>query len=310
MKKRFFLLTFLIYCLGFSQNVNVILPGQVFKLKSTSNVTGSSIYLIQNNNTVGKAIGDDQGFFTLAGTVSTGSPFEVQISKPGFISKKISFDVKKLEVPKKVNTITVKLLDSLIVELIPVKSGVNIQVGDKEYAEKYTWNEALAMCQPDTKFKQKNIDSVLQIYKNTELKLISDGFKQKSLQFEGVKNFAMAIQYIDSATKVGLKDTSIVSKRIFLEKAKAQQEKEILTLKEIDKFIHDGDSLLTLFKWKEAELKYKEALKKDPKNAKAINKIAEIAVIKAADEKRKLELKAYAVNRTLCTKLSGFEKIQ
>ena len=40
---------------------------------------------------------------------------------------------------------------------------------------------------------------------------------QKSLQFEGVKNFAMAIQYIDSATKVGLKDTSIVSKRIFLE---------------------------------------------------------------------------------------------
>lgn len=308
MKKRFVLLTFLISTLGFSQSVNVILPGQVLKLKSTNLIAGSSIYLIQNNNTVAKAKGDNQGFFTLAGTIATGSPFEVQISKPGFISKKISFDVKKLEIPKKVNTITVKLLDSLIVELIPVKAGVNIQVGDKEYAEKYTWNEALAICQADTKFKQKNIDSVLQIYKNAELKIISDGFKQKSSEFERVKNYTMAIQYIDSATKVGLKDTTIVSKRISLEKAKALQEKEILTLKEIEKNLREGDSLLTLFKWKEAELKYKEALKKDPKNAKAIDKIAEISVIKAADEKRKAELKLYGINRASCTKLAASKK--
>jgi hypothetical protein len=286
----------------------VILPGQVLKLKSTNLIAGSSIYLIQNNNTVAKAKGDNQGFFTLAGTIATGSPFEVQISKPGFISKKISFDVKKLEIPKKVNTITVKLLDSLIVELIPVKAGVNIQVGDKEYAEKYTWNEAMAICQADTKFKQKNIDSVLQIYKNAELKIISDGFKQKSSEFERVKNYTMAIQYIDSATKVGLKDTTIVSKRIFLEKAKALQEKEILTLKEIEKNLREGDSLLTLFKWKEAELKYKEALKKDPANVKAKNKITEIAVIKAADEKRKAELKLYGINRASCTKLAASKK--
>lgn len=74
MKKRFVLLTFLISTLGFSQSVNVILPGQVLKLKSTNLIAGSSIYLIQNNNTVAKAKGDNQGFFTLAGTVATGSP--------------------------------------------------------------------------------------------------------------------------------------------------------------------------------------------------------------------------------------------
>lgn len=310
MRTNLLFLFLLLISFMWGQEVTIIVPGLVTNYNTKERINGTSLYILQNGMTLAKGQSDNKGNYTISTEINKDVSFEMIVSKPGYMSKKVLFDTKKIAIPRGLSSITIKLVEELQVELFPTKSGVNIKVGEKDYAEKFTWNEALSRCEPDESYKKQEIDKVLAAFKDAELMKVYSGFRAQSTTFERVQNYPLAIQYLDSATKVGIKDSTIALKRIELQKAQDTQEKEVVKQNEITKTLAAADSLLSILKWKEAEVKYNEVLKKDPNHAKAKNQLSQIASLKAQDEKRKNELKLHAANRSNGNKLAQQKKFK
>lgn len=308
--------TRLIFCLALlslpflsvGQIIIANISGNVIDYETRKPLLGTTLYLTELGITKGKIVSDASGAFLLTGRIGTDTAFVIQVSKPGYITKNVLVDLKKMKIAKSVSTIVLNLMDEFKVEMIPLKSNVSIPVSDKQFVEKFKWDQNTSTCIPDEKFKKIHIDTIINTYKRAEKQAILDGFKKKSAEFEAVKDYTRAIQYIDSAAKVGLKDDAVGKKKNELVKLKEAQDKEVAKAQSIEKLLNQGDSLLALFLWKDAEVKYQAVLKIDVNSAKAKAKIAAIKSLKDAEEKRTKELATYKTNRESCTKSAELGK--
>lgn len=302
---RFFKLL-ICFFLAFSlsaQSFKAILNG---KTKSTNGfaLSGASIYLIQNQITLGTCASDESGEFLISLMVSKNDPLVLQCSKPGYVSKKLLFTLKDLELPSKITNNIVRLMDSLTIDLMPVNPLVAFSIGDKDYAEKLKWNEKSGKCLTDLSYKKQYNDSLYKRIKDEEGRMLIANFKTISSDFERVKNYTLAIQYLDSAAKKAtayqILDTTIDRKKIKLQEARIAWEAEIAKKEKIDSLFQLGDSLLTILKWEEAKKHYNEILKIDPSSKKATEKLNSIASLKKEEEDRASEIKRYYQNRAKC----------
>ncbi|MFM7388529.1 MAG: hypothetical protein ACKO5L_10260 [Bacteroidota bacterium] len=309
---RLFFLSWVFASLGFAQvEIKLIFKGSISDT-SKSTLSGTSVYLLQENMTVASAISEKNGSFVLVGSVYKKVPLTVQFSKPGFLTRNVYYDVADLALPKQVLSITVMLAENLKVQMFPVYPIFNFTVGTNDYAEKFKWDEKQAVCVPDIAYKTKYNDSLRNRVWQEEGKLKLEQFKAKSKELEQVQNYKLALDYLDTAmaaqTNYKLVDTSLTRKKSLLQKAFSAQQLAQQKQKSIDSLFQVGDSLLALLKVDDAEKTYKLVLKFDPKSEKLNSKLLSIAGIKKEEEERKKELTACQKNRVDCTQLAKSKK--
>jgi hypothetical protein len=301
-------LTVLFICLNASaQQFKAILSGDT-REENRRIIAGASIYLIQNQQTLGSTLSDENGEYSLSASVSKKAPLVIQCSKPGFVTRKLLVNLSDLVLPRKTTEIIIKLSDSLNFNLMPVNPLVVFTVGDRDFAEKLTWKENVAKCLTDVAYKKNYSDSLRKRITDEEGRQLIAIFKRKSSEFEQVKNYTMAIQYLDSAAKKAtayqLMDTTIDRKKQTLQVAQTAQLKEIAKQQKIDSLFSAGDSLLALLKWTDAKTPYAAVLKLDPNSTKAKNKLDAIAVLENEDKDRKKDLSTFWKNKNAGNELA------
>lgn len=267
-------------------------------------ISGASIYLIQNQQTLASSMSDEIGEYLMSATVSKKDPLVIQCSKPGYVTKKILVNLADLVLPRKTTEVVIKLSDSINFKLMPQSPLVAFNIGDLAYAEKLTWKENESKCQTDLAYKKYYSDSIKKRIKEEEGRQLIAVFKKKSGEFEQVKNYTMAIQYLDSAAKKAttyqLMDTTIDRKKQALQVVQTAQLKEMAKQQDIDSLFRVGDSLLALLKWNEAKTPYNSVLKLDPNSLKAKNKLSSIEGLKKEEADREKEKNQFYKNRREC----------
>ncbi len=299
-----FYTTLMVLFLGLNasaQQFKAILSGDT-REENRRIIAGASIYLIQNQQTLGSTLSDENGEYLLSASVSKKAPLVIQCSKPGFVTRKLLVNLSDLVLPRKATEIIIKLSDSINFNLMPVNPLVAFNVGDRDFAEKLTWKESVAKCLTDVAYKKNYSDSLRKRITDEEGRQLIAIFKRKSSEFEQVKNYTLAIQYLDSAAKKAtafqLMDTTIDRKKQTLQVAQTAQLKEIAKQQEIESLFRAGDSLLALLKWNDAKIPYTAVRKLDPNSTKAQIKLDAIAGLKTEEDNRKKELSTFWKNKT------------
>lgn len=294
-----------------AQELKVVFTGSVTN-QSKFPIKGSMVYLIQNQQTLDASIVGSKGGFVISSVVQKSSPFVIQVSNPGYVSQRFQFNLNGLNIPRNSLGFSIKPVDTLSVMLVPVNPLITINVSDKDFADIYQWDDKSKHCIPNFSHRKKYADSLNQRIQDEEGRQLIQWYKGKSSSFEQVKNYQLAIQYLDSAAKKAtsykLQDTSIDRKKAILQKAFLEQSKEIAKKREIDSLFVIGDSLLAVLKLKDAESIYKLIQKKDPTAKKAATKLDVVLGLIKEEDLRNNEISEYWKNKTKGNELAYKDK--
>jgi hypothetical protein len=117
----------------FSQatSVTISLDGSINNFVTDVKLFGATIYMMQNERTLSKSITDNYGNYSISGKVNILEPIDLLISKPGYISKKVLFDIATLKINKnRADATTLELVEELIIELYELRPGVGGAVAE------------------------------------------------------------------------------------------------------------------------------------------------------------------------------------
>ena len=285
----FFILTF---CVQLSaQSLEIIIPGSVNNFESKAKIFGATLYLVQDGVTLSKTITTNTGEYNIVSKINKNIPFELIISKPNYITKKVYFDFKTITT--KGTDPSLQAVSELVVELFATKKGVSITVGPSDYAEKFTWDNDQKIAVPDEQYKKMSDDKIINFYKEAENNAIVSILMTKADASARAGNYQNALSYADSALTVKQNDSIILTKKVDYQKgwdaliANEKKAAEIVVL------LREGDELIKLDKLPEATTKFNEVIKKDPANAEAkkqLDIIKGLVAAKASQTKDAQEL--------------------
>ena len=276
----------------YGQNkVTITLVGSVTNFSTSEKLFGATLYMIQNGKTVAKSISDETGRYNINGFVLIEQPIDLLVSKPGYASKKVLFDIKTLKISNGKST-NLQLLEELIIELYENRTGANLSFTKTDYAEKFTWDQSVFIAKPDEKYKSAIDKKVTEEYAKVENNGVSKDFVSRGDIAYKNKEFEKAVAYYDSAIDATPKDSTIkLKKDIVLNTIKNIQEEDTKKANYNSKkslaenAINSGDLV-------NAEKSLKAILLEFPGDPYATNQLAKISVVKNqqdVDNKSKTE---------------------
>lgn len=265
--------------------VTVSLEGSVNNFTTKSKIFGTTIYLMQNERTISKSITDNYGNYSISGKINPAEPIDLMVSKPGYASKKVLFDLATLKINKnRATATTIQIVEELIVELYELKQGVDLGFAKTGYAERFIWDQPAFIARPDEKQKEDLDKKVKEAYEKAEKTAVSIKFDTKANQAIAKKDYQKAKKFYDSALVVNPLDSVLLKKRTALEKTMADENAEAQKKKDYDAAKAAGDEAFGKSNWVNAETKYKEALNLVPKDVYATNQLQKIATEKAKEQ--------------------------
>ncbi len=278
----FFLSTFYT-SISFSQatSVTISLDGYITNFVTDARLFGVTIYMMQNERTLAKSVTDNFGNYSISGKVTISEPIDLMISKPGYVSKKVLFDIATLKINKnRADATTLELVEELVIELFELRQGVDLNFAKLGYAEKFTWDQPSFIVKPDTKTKDEIEKKVIEAYEKAEVNNASKKFTVKAEQANNKKDYERAVAYYDSALVVAPKDSMIIKNRAAANVALQAQKAEEVKRKDYNIFREAGDAAFKSANWTLAEQKYAEAAKLYPSEAYIKEQSQKIAVEK------------------------------
>jgi hypothetical protein len=286
------LFIFLLKIVHGQNKINVTLVGSVLNFDTSEKLLGATIYIMQNGKTVSKSISDEIGRYSIGGTVIIDQPIDLLVSKSGYASKKVLFDIKTIG-----KATSVQLLDELVIQLHELCEGANLSFTKTDYAEKFIWN--VNSTEPDKNYKdqidQKIIDECSKVKNRTNSKTyVSKG----DIAYRD-KQFKRALAYYDSAivAKNEMDSAILMKKDIVLDAIKKLKEEETKKANYNSKktiannAFNNGDLV-------NSEKIYKEMLTDFPGDSYATGQLAKITTLKNQQE---LEKKNEAETNKLVT---------
>jgi hypothetical protein len=286
------LFIFLLKIVHGQNKINVTLVGSVLNFDTSEKLLGATIYINQNGKTVSKSISDEIGRYSIGGTVIIDQPIDLLVSKSGYASKKVLFDIKTIG-----KATSVQLLDELVIQLHELCEGANLSFTKTDYAEKFIWN--VNSTEPDKNYKdqidQKIIDECSKVKNRTNSKTyVSKG----DIAYRD-KQFKRALAYYDSAivAKNEMDSAILMKKDIVLDAIKKLKEEETKKANYNSKktiannAFNNGDLV-------NSEKIYKEMLTDFPGDSYATGQLAKITTLKNQQE---LEKKNEAETNKLVT---------
>lgn len=286
------LFIFLLKIVHAQNKINVTLVGSVLNFDTSEKLLGATIYINQNGKTISKSISDEIGRYSIGGTVIIDQPIDLLVSKSGYASKKVLFDIKTIG-----KATSVQLLDELVIQLHELCEGANLSFTKTDYAEKFIWN--VNSTEPDKNYKdqidQKIIDECSKVKSRTNSKTyVSKG----DIAYRD-KQFKRALAYYDSAivAKNEMDSTILMKKDIVLDAIKKLKEEETKKANYNSKktiannAFNNGDLV-------NSEKIYKEMLTDFPGDSYATGQLAKITTLRNQQE---LEKKNEAETNKLVT---------
>ena len=256
--------------------VLVALEGTVQDFVTGKKLFGATVNVIQNGVSVSRVVSDNKGYYYVSAKVNPTQIMALVIANPGYMTKKMSFDLKTIE-PKINGSNGVKLIDQLPLQLYVIRPNVDLNFTKETYAEKFVWDQAIYKAIPDAQVKADMDKKVKDLYKIARDKEKRIAYVASADLAVSVKEFEKAILYYDSALVVAPSDEIITQKRQSVQTIIEINESEAKRKKEFEKLKSEGDVAYTANNWKLAEQKYKLADQQIPKDAYITAKLAKIS---------------------------------
>ncbi len=264
-----------------AQNVTVSLQGSINNFTSKARIFGATLYVLQDDKSLSKSVSDNYGNYFVSAKIDIQTPMEIMVSKPGYVTKKVLFDLSTMKVSKN-KEVVIQIVEELVVELYEQKPGVDLSFAKNGYAEKFTWDQPAFIARPDTKKKEDLDEEVKEAYvaaEKTQKTAILIDKAQKELS---KNNYQKAISYFDSTLVINPKDSVSFKKRADAIQAWDLVKKQEKDNQDYQNFITNADLAFKTGNWADAELNYNNALGKKAKDSYALSMIQKIK-----DEKQK-----------------------
>ena len=200
----------------FSFNVNtqtlleISIEGYVNNFTTKKVVYGASLYLFQDGRVVSKSLTDSKGVYYISGQIDTKVPFDLMISIPGYVTKKVFLDFQDLKVQNP-NGI-MQAMEELVIELFENRNGVDLSFVKNKYAEKFNWDASRNIAVPEEKYKQDIEEEVLEAYQKASEASKAELFKDKMNGSLDKNDYEKALIYVDSALHYNNTDNFLINK--------------------------------------------------------------------------------------------------
>ena len=256
------ILFLVMFLLSFSasgqKKIEISLEGFINNFSSKQKLYGASLYLFQDGRMVSKSLSDSKGSYFISGNISTKIPFDVMVSKPGFITKKVLLDFKELKVQNPNGIL--QAMEELTIELFEIKDGVDLGFIENTYAEKFHWDTKSNQAIPDEKFKKEVEDQVLLAYSKMSDINKAETFKNKMNLALKENKFQEAMIHVDSALFYNSNDAALINNKSQIEASIIKQGKDIEKRAEFDDLREQGNAAYSSGDFISAEGFYKDAL--------------------------------------------------
>ncbi|NBX80910.1 MAG: hypothetical protein EBQ94_11135, partial [Flavobacteriales bacterium] len=268
-----------------ASEVTISMEGSVNNFETKDKLFGTTIYLMQEGRTISKSITDNYGNYSISGKVDINEAVDLMVSKPGYVSKKVLFDLVTLKINKKRATeTTLELLEELVIELYELKQGADLSFAKIGYAEKFIWDQPAFIVRPDEKQKKDMDEKVKEAYKKAAKVAFTSKYDTKANQAIAKQDLKRALKYYDSALVVDPLDSVIYKKRASLQKTINDFDLEAKKKKDYEASKSAGDDAFSKRTWATAESRYKEALSIIPKDTYATSQLQKIAAEKLKED--------------------------
>ena len=240
------------------KNLEISLEGYINNFSSKEKIYGASMYMFQNGRMISKSLSDSKGFYYVSGSIKTKLPFEVVVSKPGYITKKVLFDFQELKIQNPNGTL--QAMEELIIELFEIRVGADLSFVKNTYAEKFTWDPSRNIAIPEEKYKKDIEDQVIKAYALAAEGSKADRFKKMLASSLRNNVYSDAVKQIDSILVYEPDNNALKSKKeellMLIEKIK----KDRAERQKFEDFKKKGDLAFAKSNLVEAEENYKSAL--------------------------------------------------
>lgn len=305
------ILFLVIFLLSFSvsgqKKIEISLEGFINNFSSKEKLFGASLYLFQDGRMVSKSLSDSKGSYFISGDISTKISFDVMVSKPGFITKKVLLDFKDLKVQNPNGIL--QAMEELTIELFEIKEGVDLGFIENTYAEKFHWDTKSNQAVPDEKFKKDLEDQVLLAYSKMSDINKAETFKEKMKLALKENRFQEALIHADSALFYNSNDAALINNKAKIEASILKQAKDIEKRIEFDGLKEQGNAAYSSGDYISAEGFYKDAVKLfvDNQIKYKLQKIEEYKVTISQLESNKEKLNRLRVSADSLLSVSEFD---
>ena len=253
-----------------AQDLNYIVKGRITNVDLGGNEGGVTISLVKNGTIIASTQSASSGKYSLVGSGPKTGKYEIVYSKPGFVTKKISFDGSKLneeDIPSG-NEIPFPTLD---MDLFTERPNVDFSFLNTEYVASFFWDEKKLLLDFDrvasSKVRAKIDNLLLQAEKE---KAAADINYQKAITqadaLFGQKKYEEALVKYEEALGIKPKEPYPASKIVELDALiQAQKQQQLIADQadaEYNNLIKAADNLRDQGKLEDAVSKYKEAITK------------------------------------------------
>ncbi len=254
----FILLLLFSFSINAQKNLEISLEGYVNNFSSKKKIYGASMYMFQNGKMISKSLSDSKGFYYISGSIKTRLPFEIMVSKPGYITKKVLFDFQELKVQNPIGTL--QAMEELIIELFEIRAGADLSFVKNTYAEKFTWDPNRNIAIPEEKYKKDIEDKVIQAYARAEEGSSAERFKKMLASSLKNNSYEDAIMQIDSILAYEPDNSALKSKKDELIMRIEKIKKDRAEREKFEAFKKKGDLAFAKSNLLAAEENYKSAL--------------------------------------------------
>jgi hypothetical protein len=117
----------------------VVIEGRTTNLLDHKDVYGVSIDLMQQDAVLTKVLSNQSGQFYVSAKISQGQPVQLRLTKGGYLTKYILFDLTTLQ-GQVSNTNGLQLSRNLSCELYELKPNVDLNFAKNQITDKYVWS--------------------------------------------------------------------------------------------------------------------------------------------------------------------------
>ena len=288
-RKLFIVLFLFSFHVKSQTSLEISLEGYVNNFTSKKVVYGASLYLFQNGTMISKSLTDVNGDYFISGKIDTKVTFDLLVSKPGYVSKKVLLDFEDLKVQNP-NGI-MQAMEELVIELFELRKDVDLSFVKDNYAEKFKWDASRNIAVPEDEYKTDIEEEVLEAYEKAAEVSKSIFFIDKMKASLIKKNYEEALISVDSALHYNNTDKFLNDKKKEIEALIVYRNKELEKKREFDELKSQGDLVYSSGDLLGAEQFYKDALaiKSDNQIKYKLTKIEEykskISNLEANEEK-------------------------
>jgi epidermal growth factor receptor substrate 15 len=205
MKNFFLFLLLVIPFLGISQTLDVRFDGSISNIDLAKKEGGVTVTIIQNGQTISSGTSGTNGRYSVKGKIDHTKPFDVVISKSGFVSKKINFNFAGMNL-EDIPAGEFKPVESLDTDVFANRPGVDFSFLNTQPVGKFTWNQQgfVAVDEKDKNIMAAKIDKLLKdseqkaqnndVAYNAAIQAADKAYNEKKYQ-EALTKYEEAVKY-------------------------------------------------------------------------------------------------------------------